>query len=156
LKSFEIQLIADIRSLPGSRLFPQFNKESLELNLPQNGIRYLHIPGLGGRRKKKKDSRNTGWRLDSFRNYADYMETDEFREAIASLKELATAETTAIMCAEALWWRCHRSLVSDYLVFNGWKVIHITGKGKSMEHTYTKPARIIEGKLSYEAEINNR
>lgn len=149
LRSFDISLLADIRSLPGSRRFPHFNKESLEVTLPEHGIEYMHLQELGGRRKKKKDSLNTGWRLDAFRNYADYMETAEFREAIISLKQLATEQRTAIMCAEALWWRCHRSLVSDYLVFTGWKVFHIMGPGKPVEHSYTSPARITDGVLNY-------
>jgi uncharacterized protein (DUF488 family) len=149
LKSFEIELVIDIRSLPGSRRFPHFNKEYLEVKLPENSIHYLHLRELGGRRKAKTDSVNTGWHLVSFRGYADYMETEGFKDGIEELESLAVTMRTAYMCSESLWWRCHRSLVSDYLKFHNWKVIHIMGIGKSMEHTYTKPARISEYKLSY-------
>lgn len=151
LKSFEIGLLADIRSLPGSRKYPQFNRESLIISLPHSGITYIHIPGLGGRRKTSKNSVNTGWRLDAFKGYADYMETEEFRQALGVLREIANKQRTAIMCAEALWWRCHRSLVSDYLMHEGWTVNHITGKGKCAPHHYTEPARIIDGLLTYRA-----
>ncbi len=149
LRSFQIELVADIRSYPGSRRYPQFNIESLRVTLPENGIEYIHLKELGGRRKALNDSKNTGWRLAAFRGYADYMETDEFKKAITEFEQIATRSRTAFMCAESLWWSCHRSLVSDYLKLAGWKVIHIMGAGKSMEHPYTKPARIIEGKLSY-------
>ncbi len=104
---------------------------------------------LGGRRKEKPDSKNTEWRVNAFRGYADYMETDEFKSAIKKLEKLAEKKRTVYMCAEALWWSCHRSLVSDYLKIHGWKVMHIMGKSKSEEHPYTKPARIVEGELSY-------
>ena len=150
LDSFQISLLVDIRSLPGSRAFPHYNKESLELSLPISGIQYLHMKELGGRRKVKPDSKNTAWRLPAFRGYADYMETDSFQKAIAELEALAMKQQTAYMCSEALWWRCHRSLVSDWLKFHGWKVMHILGKGKSEEHPYTQPARIVEGRLIYE------
>lgn len=149
LHSFEIKLIADIRGLPGSNRYPQFNKESLEISLPGNNIQYVHIKDLGGRRKVKKDSHNLGWRKDSFRGYADYMETVEFKNGIDELKAVAMEKPTAMMCAEAVWWRCHRSMVSDYLKVDGWKVIHIMGAGKSQEHDYTQPARVIDGILSY-------
>ncbi|HLO60153.1 MAG TPA: DUF488 domain-containing protein [Bacteroidales bacterium] len=149
LKSFQIGYLVDIRSLPGSRKHPHFNRENLQVSLQQAGIRYLHFPALGGRRKVKPDSKNTGWRLDAFRGYADYMEGSEFKEAIKDLEDLALRETTAYMCAESVWWRCHRSLVSDYLKLKGWKVIHIMDRSHSMEHTYTKPAVVKEGVLSY-------
>lgn len=149
LHSFKIELIADIRSFPGSRRYPHFNKESLTTTLPENGIQYIHFKDLGGRRKVRPDSLNTGWHLESFRGYADYMETEDFQRALKKLEQSAINIKTAFMCAESLWWRCHRSLVSDYLKFNNWKVIHITGKGKSTEHAYTKPARIADGKLLY-------
>lgn len=154
LKSFETQLLIDIRGYPGSRRHPHFNKESLQLTLPENGIEYLHISGLGGRRKTKPDSRNTGWRLDAFRGYADYMETDDFNTAIMELQQKAIEKRSAYMCAEILWWRCHRSLVSDYLKWSGWKVIHIMGKGKGAEHYFREPARIVDGRLSYSKEQN--
>jgi uncharacterized protein (DUF488 family) len=149
LQSFEIGCVADIRSLPGSNRFPHFNKEALEISLPQNNIRYVHLKDLGGRRKVKPDSVNTGWRLDAFRGYADYMKTDHFKDAVKELERIASTGRTAFMCAEALWWRCHRSLVSDYLKLNGWTVIHIMGTGKFEEHPFTSPAVIVNGELRY-------
>lgn len=152
LESFHIELLADIRSLPGSKRYPHFNKEALEVSLPENNIKYLHLKELGGRRKVQPDSTNTGWKLAAFRGYADYMETDAFKKAIEELEFRAYEEKTAYMCAEALWWRCHRSLVSDYLKLHGWTVLHIMGNGKATEHTYTSPSRIIKGKLIYHSD----
>lgn len=152
LNSFEIKLIADIRSYPGSKRFPHFNKELLKVSLAQNNIEYLHLKDLGGRRKTKPDSVNDGWRHDAFRGYADYMETDFFDYSIKELELLGLRTRTAYMCSEALWWRCHRSMVSDWLKLNGWKVIHIMGQRKSEEHPYTQPARIVNGNLIYSKE----
>jgi uncharacterized protein (DUF488 family) len=151
LKSFEIRTLVDIRGLPGSAKFPWFNKENLITSLPNNGISYVHLAELGGRRRVRKDSKNTGWRLDSFRGYADYMETEEFKEAVKELCKIAERNATSIMCAEVLWWRCHRSLVSDYLKWSGWNVIHIIGPRKSQEHHFTTPAKILDGRLIYSA-----
>lgn len=151
LKSFHIECLADIRSFPGSRHFPQFNKENLEVSLPENNIKYIHLPDLGGRRKVKPDSVNTGWHHPAFRGYADYMETPAFKEAVRELERLGTAERTAYMCSEALWWRCHRSLVSDFLKLHGWKVLHMMDIAKTQEHTYTSPARIVNNELLYSA-----
>lgn len=153
LNSFHIEVLADIRSLPGSNKYPQFNKESLQVSLPENNIEYLHLLNLGGRRRVKKDSHNNRWRNDSFKGYADYMETPEFENAIENLEQIAINKTTAYMCAEAVWWRCHRSMVSDYLKAKGWKVQHIMAVGKIQEHTYTSPAIIIGNKVSY-SDIN--
>ncbi len=150
LKDFQIQCLVDIRSLPGSNRYPHFNKENLEKSLPAHHIRYVHLIHLGGRRKVFPGSKNTGWRLDAFRGYADYMETSQFTGAIKELESIALEQRTAYMCAESLWWRCHRSLVSDYLKLNGWQVLHIMGPKKTVEHTYTQPAKIVEGKLNYE------
>lgn len=149
LKSFDIKLLADIRNYPGSRMFSHFNKEYLEQALPENGIRYIHLKALGGRRKPLPDSKNTAWRLAAFRGYADYMETKPFKEAIRELEKLGKKAPTVYMCSEALWWSCHRALVSDYLKFRGWEVIHIMDVKKSSPHTYTSPARIINDHLSY-------
>jgi uncharacterized protein (DUF488 family) len=149
LKSFQIELIADIRSFPGSRRYPHFNKEALEVSLPENNMKYIHIRGLGGRRKARPDSINTGWRHAAFRGYADYIETDAFKNAIKELEYIAYKERTAYMCSEAVWWRCHRSLVSDYLKVNGWTVMHIMGIGKGEEHPYTSPARIVGDHIFY-------
>jgi uncharacterized protein (DUF488 family) len=152
LKYYQIECVADIRSFPGSRKYPQFNKEALEISLPQNNIRYFHLKNLGGRRKAYPDSKNTAWRHAAFRGYADYMETDEFREGIQQLEQIAMQKRTAYMCSEAVWWRCHRSMVSDFLKVQGWEVLHIMGRGKDKEHPYTSPARIIGEKLVYRNE----
>lgn len=149
LHSFHIELVADIRRYPGSRKFPQFNKDALEISLPKNGIEYIHMPDLGGRRKVNPDSKNTVWRHPAFRGYADYMETDAFKEGIKHLEAVALKKRTVYMCSEALWWSCHRALVSDHLKAHGWKVMHIMGIGKEEEHPYTAPAKIINGELSY-------
>jgi len=151
LDSFHIELVADIRSFPSSRKFPQYNKEALEIYLPQNNIEYLHLKNLGGRRKVKPDSKNTEWRHAAFRGYADYMETDAFKEGITELEKIALKQRTAYMCSEAVWWRCHRSMVSDYLKVRGWKVMHIMSIGRDEEHPYTGPAKIVNGELSYQA-----
>lgn len=152
LKSFNIELLADIRSFPGSRKFPHFNKENLPASLAENNIEYIHLKNLGGRRKVNPDSCNTGWRVAAFRGYADYMETENFKKAIKELEQIASTKSVAYMCAEAVWWRCHRSLVSDYLKNEGWTVLHIMGVGKSTEHPYTAPAKIMNGKLNYSKE----
>jgi uncharacterized protein (DUF488 family) len=149
LKSFEIKCVVDIRSFPGSHRYPQFNKEALEITLPQNNLGYIHIKNLGGRRKVNSNSKNTSWRHPAFRGYADFMETETFREGIKELEEIACSQHAAYMCSEAVWWRCHRSMVSDYLKVTGWKVMHITGVAKAEEHPYTQPARVVAGKLSY-------
>lgn len=142
LESFKIETLVDIRGLPGSRKFPQFNKENLQISLSQCNINYIHLGDLGGHRKIHKDSKNIRWRNDSFRAYADYMETIEFTLAIKKLEAIAAQSTTSIMCAEALWWRCHRSMVADYLKIKGWNVLHILNKNTTKEHVYTSAARI--------------
>lgn len=149
LKSFQIECLADIRSFPGSRPYPHFNKEALEVSLPENNIKYIHLRELGGRRKARPDSINTGWHLAVFRGYADYMETNAFKKTIQELECFPCKERTAYMCSEALWWRCHRSLVSDYLKLRGWTVMHIMGIGKTQEHKYTSPSQIVSGQLLY-------
>ena len=149
LHSFNIESVVDIRSFPGSRKFPQFNKEALEVSLPKNNIQYKHLKKLGGRRKVNPQSKNTTWKHVAFRGYADYMETNPFAEGIKELTEIAQQQRTAYMCSEAVWWRCHRSMVSDYLKANGWNVQHIMQIGKSNEHPYTQPARIVDGVLTY-------
>lgn len=149
LQSFQIDTLIDVRRLPGSRKFPHFDKESLEVHMPKNNIRYLHLEDLGGRRKASKASHNTAWRLKSFRGYADYMETDAFQSAIHQLETIGRSSRTAFFCAEAVWWSCHRSLISDYLKFKGWIVLHIMGAGKAQEHPYTQPASIVNNQLVY-------
>ena len=113
------------------------------------GIQYRHEPRLGGRRTPRADSHNTAWRNASFRAYADHMESDDFREGVEELLELAASARVAVMCAESLWWRCHRSLIADYLKAAGHTVIHILDKTKTEEHPFTSAARIIDGELTY-------
>jgi uncharacterized protein (DUF488 family) len=149
LHSFQIEMVADIRSLPGSGKFPQYNKEALEISLPQNGIQYTHLMKLGGRRKPRAGSINTSWRHPAFRGYADYMETTTFKEGIGELTDIAMQLRTAFMCSEAVWWSCHRSMVSDYLKAAGWTVMHIMAVGKATEHPYTSAAKIVDGNLVY-------
>jgi uncharacterized protein (DUF488 family) len=152
LKENEIKLLADVRAFPSSKRYPQFNKEALAKSLKAPEIRYEHFPELGGKRKSVPGSRNTAWRNESFRGYADYMATEQFQKGIERLLNFA-AETgaSAIMCAEAVWWRCHRSLIADYLKARGEEVLHILGAKKVESHPYTPAARIVNGQLSYEA-----
>ena len=169
LKKNGIELLADVRSLPGSKRYPHFNRETLAESLSKVAIRYEHFPELGGRRKPKPDSHNTAWRNASFRGYADYMETQEFHDGIERLlallrndtlaspesfrgSETVTPWSAAIMCAEAVWWRCHRSLISDYLKARGIEVTHILGTNKIEPHPFTSAARTVNGELSYRAE----
>ena len=149
LRSFDIKLLIDVRSFPGSRRYPHFNQQSLKVSLPGAGIEYRHFAELGGRRSVRPDSNNLAWRNNAFRGYADYMESVEFREGVARLLEVASESRTSIMCAEAVWWRCHRSLISDHLKAKGVKVSHIMARGKSEIHPFTSAARIVNGELSY-------
>ncbi len=149
LRSFDIQILVDVRSFPGSRRYPHFNREALEEALRGAGFEYIHTKELGGRRRASPDSLNIAWRNESFRGYADYMETDAFRDGVARLRALAADQRTAIMCSEAVWWRCHRSMIADYLKALGIEVIHILAAQKSEEHPYTSAARIVNGELSY-------
>lgn len=149
LRSFEIKVVIDVRSFPGSRRYPHFNKEQLKTSLAAAGIEYQHFPELGGRRPARPDSHNMAWQNKTFRGYADHMDTEEFRGGITRLLEVARGPHTAIMCAEAVWWRCHRSLISDYLKAKGVEVTHIMALGKSEAHPFTSAARIVNGELSY-------
>ena len=149
LDTFEIQLLADVRSFPGSRRYPHFNREHLRSSLALAEIGYIHLPELGGRRRARPDSINLAWRNESFRGYADYMETSGFADGISRLRDFAAQRRTAIMCAESLWWRCHRSLISDYLKAQGVEVVHILAVGKSETHPFTSAAKVVEGELSY-------
>jgi uncharacterized protein (DUF488 family) len=172
LKANEINLLADVRAWPGSKRYPHFNKDPLAESLSAQGIRYEHFAELGGKRKSKPDSRNTAWRNASFRGYADYMETQQFQKGIERLLHIAgqgaaawaagevkhdgweavTPCRIAIMCAEAVWWRCHRSLVADYLKARRVEVLHVLGANKVDSHPYTPAARIVNGELSYGAD----
>jgi uncharacterized protein (DUF488 family) len=151
LKFHGIEQIADVRAWPSSRRYPQFNAVSLRATLDHAGISYHHLPELGGRRKSLPDSANTAWRNDSFRGYADHMRTPEFHSGLQRLLSLATQARTAIMCAEALWWRCHRALISDALKASGHRVEHIMGAMVTTPHPYTSAASLVNGKLSYAA-----
>ncbi|MCX7548262.1 DUF488 domain-containing protein [Xanthomarina sp. F1114] len=150
LESFEIKQLLDVRRFPGSRKFPQFNKENLEVVVPKKGMAYIHLENLGGRRKASPESKNTIWNHPSFRGYADYMETDSFERAFSNLQNLALKKPSAIMCSEAVWWRCHRSMIADKLKAAQWDVLHILGEHKLQKHPYTKPAKVIDGHLSYQ------
>ena len=149
LDSFNIKTLVDVRHYPGSRKFPQFNKDNLQISLPEHGIEYIHLVDLGGRRKPVPDSINTAWRLDSFKGYADYMKTTPFQKSLEKLKKIAKNDHVAIMCAEAVWWSCHRSLIADALKVEDWTVLHIMNQKTATEHPYTAPANIADGKLSY-------
>ena len=149
LKAHGIQVLVDVRSFPGSRRYPQFNRATLAESLQEVGIEYKHEPRLGGRRTPRKDSHNTAWKNASFRAYADHMESEEFRNGVKDLLELAKTARVAVMCAESLWWRCHRSLIADYLKAEDHSVIHILSENKTEEHPFTSAARIVDGELSY-------
>lgn len=146
-----IGVVADVRLLPGSKRYPHFNGDALASSLLRNGIGYEHFRDLGGRRKSRPDSQNIAWRNDAFRGYADHMETAEFHAAVARLLGLAAERATAIMCAEAVWWRCHRGLISDYLKVRGVEVSHIIDATKTQLHPWTSAAHVVEGELSYVA-----
>ena len=150
LQGHGIETLVDIRAFPMSRRLPQFNRESLEKSLPVAGINYVWMKTLGGYRKKSlEDSPNIGLRNVSFRNYADYMLTTEFENAMADLVALAKGSRTAYMCAERVYFRCHRMLISDWLVAHGHEVMHIDGVGPVKPHRLTAEARMLEGKLIY-------
>jgi uncharacterized protein (DUF488 family) len=150
LRKHGITSVADVRRYPGSRRHPHFARDALAESLAREGIGYLHLPELGGRRTPRGDSRNTAWRHPAFRGYADYMETPEFSAGVARLLDAASGHRVAIMCAEALWWQCHRGLIADALKAAGHEVLHITAAG-AQEHPYTSAARIEDGRLSYAA-----
>src|SRR5713226_10663188 len=150
LQAHCIETLVDIRSFPMSRRLPHFNRESLEKALPAAGIKYVWMKDLGGRRKKSlEDSPNVALRNESFRNYADYMLTPEFERAIADLIKLGEQSRTAYMCAERVYFRCHRMLVSDWLVANGHEVLHIDDAGPANPHQLMPEARIINGQVIY-------
>jgi uncharacterized protein (DUF488 family) len=151
LATFSIEAIADVRSFPGSRKFPQYGEEALAAALARHATGYHWLPALGGRRRTFPGSPNTVWRNASFRGYADYMASSEFAQGLSHLIEMGLRARTAIMCAEAVWWRCHRSMIADALCVRGVKVMHILDAKKSVVHPMTSPARIIRGELSYAA-----
>ncbi len=147
IRSFSIEILADIRSFPGSASFPHFNKRSLEKRLPDAGIEYIHLPDLGGRRKSVP-SPGVDIRADRpFQGYAGYIKTAQFSIAATHLEQMAGDKRLVYMCSEAVWWRCHRSLVSDYLKSRGWLILHITGLGKATEHPLANTGKVQQGTL---------
>jgi hypothetical protein len=149
LRAHEIAQLVDVRSFPGSRRNPQFGREELERSLPANGIAYVWMKDLGGRRRAVRDSPHTGWRVEGFRAYADYMDTPTFAAAVDELLHLAQQAPTAYMCAERLWWQCHRRLVSDALTVRGIAVTHIYDAQKTEQHRLTEFLRVENGRLLY-------
>ena len=153
LRDAHVEVLVDVRRFPASRRHPQHNRGALERTLPEAGISYVwHGEVLGGRRKQEvptERSRNNAWEVPAFRYYADAMATADFQAAIAQLESLARACPTAIMCAELLWWQCHRRLIADYLTVRGWPVIHLLDVGKRQPHHLTEFARVENGELTY-------
>lgn len=151
LLAYEIHRLIDIRRYPGSRRYPHFNSDCLAESLSAAGLGYEHLPELGGRRRARPDSPNGGWKNTSFRGYADYMQTEEFRRAVEELIACGNKERTVIMCAEAVPWRCHRSLVADALLIRGWEITHILGTGQAQLHRLTSFAVVQGDGLVYPA-----
>jgi uncharacterized protein (DUF488 family) len=151
LTHYGIQQVIDIRSLPGSKKYPYFGKEALAESLESEGIHYLHCPDLGGRRRVSKESINTGWRHPAFRGYADYMQTDSFKKGITTLMAEARERITAIMCSEAVPWRCHRSMVGDAMLIRGFTVIDIISRTSARPHKLTPWAKIDGLEITYPA-----
>jgi uncharacterized protein (DUF488 family) len=150
LRRHGIGLVADVRAYPTSRRVPDASREALERWLPEEGIAYAHMPELGGRRRARAGSaENAGWQSEGFRAYADHMRTDEFLGALERLEAAARERPTAVMCAEGLWWRCHRRLISDALLVRGWAVRHILPDGELAEHELPEFALVEGGELSY-------
>lgn len=152
LAAHGIGLVADVRTVPRSRRVPHFNRDHLETILPEHGISYCHLPRLGGLRHPRKDSPNQGWRNAGFRGFADYMQQDGFWEGIANLEALARERRVAILCAEAVPWRCHRSLIADALLTRGIEAIHILSRKRAETHAMTPFAVVREGRLIYPAD----
>ena len=145
-----VEVLIDVRRFPGSRRIPWTKSERLEAHLEAAGIGYLHLESLGGRRRPVDDSPNGGWRVRQFQGYADHMNSEEFGEGLKALEAEAERRRVAVMCAEALWWRCHRRLIADALLLNDWRVLHLDGRGKASEHALTEFARVgDDGTLTY-------
>jgi uncharacterized protein (DUF488 family) len=149
LRAHGVERLVDVRTMPRSRHNPQFNLDELPGSLAESGIEHRHMPGLGGLRHAHKDSRNTGWQNASFRGYADYMETPEFESNLRALIELGAEKRTAIMCAESVPWRCHRSLIADALTARGIEVSHIMSATKANPHKMTSFARVEGERVRY-------
>lgn len=150
LHAHEIRVLADVRRFPGSKRYPHFGSDALSDSTLAEGIRYLRFPALGGRRTPRRDSPNTAWKNAAFRAYADYIETAEFAEALGELADAAAEARLAYMCAEAVWWRCHRRIISDVLTVQGWEVRHILDANPPALHRLDAPAHLVDGALSYE------
>ena len=151
LAAYSIEAVADVRRFPGSRRWPQFARDALAASLPAHGIGYQWLPQLGGRRRAHPDSPNTAWRNAAFRGYADHLASAEFAEGLDALLAFAARQRTAVMCAEAVWWRCHRSIIADVLKQRGIEVIHILDLRHSVVHPWTSAAHVEDGELSYAA-----
>ncbi len=150
LQAHRVVQLADVRTVPKSRRFPQFNTDALAERLPRDEIAYRHMPALGGLRKPRRDSINSAWQNESFRGYADYMATDAFKTGLEDLLAYAReGGTTAIMCAEAVWWSCHRRLIADALLVRGIEVRHIMSATKADPHELTPFARVHKGQVTY-------
>jgi uncharacterized protein (DUF488 family) len=156
LQAHEATRVVDVRTVPRSRHNPQFNKTSLPRALKKAGLGYVHLPGLGGLRHAKRDSVNLGWRNASFRGYADYMQTPEFEQSLEELLGLANRDRIALMCAEAVPWRCHRSLIADALLVRGIRTEDIMSPNRRQVHTLTPFAKVRGAKLTYPAEVSRR
>ena len=151
LRAHTIEAVADVRRYPASRRHPHFNASQLAGSLAGAAIDYLPMPELGGRRAPRRDSKNTVWRHESFRGYADYMETGAFEQALLRLLAAAAQKRTAIMCAEAVWWQCHRQMIADAVKARGIRVLHLVDSSLPSEHPFTSAARVIDGRLLYGA-----
>jgi len=151
LRAHRVTLVVDVRKLPGSRKHPQFNQDVLSRVLREAGIQYLHLPGLGGRRRRIPESPNTGWRNASFQGYADYMQTPEFEASLQELIRRAAGELAALMCSEAVPWRCHRSLIADALTVRGIPVEDIMSPGRPRPHILTSFAQVAGTRITYPA-----
>jgi len=154
LAAYDIELVADVRRFPGSRRLPQFTSAALERSLAEQGIAYRWLPELGGRRRPDPQSVNLGWRHPAFRAYADYIATEEFACGLFELLMLAQGLRTAVMCAEVLWWRCHRRIIADVLTSLGFAVVHIRDERVSELHRISAPARVLRGRLTYTARVD--
>ena len=151
LRVADIRTLADVRSYPGSRRHPQFGAQALATALGEVGIAYEHVPEVGGRREPRPDSPHRALRVAAFRGYADHMSTPEFARGYEHLVGLASESRTAFMCAETLWWRCHRRLIADRLTVDGWEVTHLLAPGKSEPHVLWDAARTEDGRIVYDA-----
>lgn len=149
LAGYRIEAVADVRRFPGSRRNPQYSPGTLRAALAAAGMEYRWLPALGGRRRPRPDSPNTAWRNASFRGYADHIASAEFSTGLDELLALAARLRTVLMCAEAVWWRCHRSLIADVLRVRGIEVVHVMDAKHAVEHPFTAPARIVRGSLTY-------